>query len=52
MKEILNTRNELLMHLALKKKKIVQLYNINLKGSIERMNFKWHDISTFNYLLP
>jgi len=52
MKQILNTRNEFLMHLALKRKKTVQLYSINLKGAIERMNFEWHDISTFNYLLP
>jgi len=40
------------MNLALKKKKIVQLYSTNLRGAIERMNFEWHDISTFSCLLP
>jgi len=40
------------MHLSLKKNKIVHLYSINLKGAIEIMNFEWHDISTYNYLLP
>jgi hypothetical protein len=40
------------MHLALKEDKIIQLYSINLEGAIERMNYKWHDISTFNYFLP
>jgi hypothetical protein len=52
MKQILNSRNELLTLLALKKNKIVYLYSINLRGAIERMNYEWHDISTFNYLLP
>jgi hypothetical protein len=50
MKQILNSRNELLMHLALKKNKIVHLYNINLKGVIERMNYEWHDIYIYIYI--
>jgi len=52
MKRILNSRNEFLMHLALKNNKIIHLYSINMKGAIERMNYEWTNISAFNYLLP